>query len=77
VFAKKLGLSRKRLNDLIAAGNLTGVSSDDLPKRIKGEIDFEIDVSQVRATLAEHRKVQKAEAEAFERRRAGDEIDTQ
>ncbi|MEA2880218.1 MAG: hypothetical protein QOF14_5414 [Hyphomicrobiales bacterium] len=77
MFAKKLGLSRKRLNDLIAAGHLIGVSSDDLPKRIKGPIDFEIDIAQVRATLAEHRRVQKAEAEAFERRQAGQEIDTQ
>ncbi len=70
VLAKKLALSRRQLADLIVSGHLTGLAVDDLPRRVKNNIAFEIDVQQARALLEKHDTVQEAEVEAFNRRQA-------
>jgi hypothetical protein len=70
VLVKKFGLSRRQLVQLIESGRLTGVAVQDLPRRVKGDIAFEIEVEYARAMLRKHDNMQEAEVEAFNRRQA-------
>jgi hypothetical protein len=70
VLVKKLGLSRRQLAQLIETGHLTGLAVHDLPRRVKNDIEFEIDVQHARALLEQRGNMQEAEVEAFNRRQA-------
>lgn len=66
VLVKKLGLRRRQLSHLIESGHLVGLAVRDLSRRVKRDVEIEVDVDYALGMLERQPQAQDAEEKAFD-----------